>query len=353
MVMAMAVISMVMLGSSPTQAANVGVTMRPLRYCSDKRWWGCKTRSYPYGGYWNNNGMSTDNQNKAFFATMGSVPSRSNVQYIAIFSSGQQGSSGGDDVRNAISGATDNWKWNTDENGSEPRSVRDGSVAERFYNDQTRFLPRSKTLYLSIWDPQFNHMASSGEKTDTLNGYADYLNSKVYWSNIKGVVIAGSSRGGCLAMRLSQHLRTRFNLGSNTKFAVASVDGVCKYTQSELGTTSSTMDNPVHSGSWKVYKTDMNGQFPSSVRDRYCILHLAGGEEVTGVALGVRAFGHSGSACGSTGGCTLTHNGNVWYKQTWNTLCHTCAGRDISNSAIIRDPILNHFESCKNRFGWN
>eukprot|EP00286_Rhodomonas_abbreviata_P023072 CAMPEP_0181295124 /NCGR_PEP_ID=MMETSP1101-20121128/3974_1 /TAXON_ID=46948 /ORGANISM="Rhodomonas abbreviata, Strain Caron Lab Isolate" /LENGTH=419 /DNA_ID=CAMNT_0023399843 /DNA_START=83 /DNA_END=1343 /DNA_ORIENTATION=+ len=321
----------------------VATTMKPIRYCSDKKWWGCKTRGYPYGSFWENAGMSNDNQDKAFFAIMGSAPSRSNVEYVVLFSSGQQGSSGGSsgDAANVVSGAYDDWKWNTNENPSEPRSVDSRSIAAKFYNDQTKYLPHSKTLYLTLWDAQFNHMASTGEKEDTLDGYSDFLNSKVYWANIKGIILVGSSRGGCLAMRLSQHLRARYNL-NHVQFAVGSVDGVCKYSQDELGTTSSTINNPVATSGYKAYKTAMDQQFVD--KSNYCILHLVGGEEVTGLALGVRPFTHD--TCTSVS-CTLTENGETWYKQTWNDLCHQCAGRDYNEADITIDPMLAISSSAK------
>lgn len=341
---------------SPTAPwSSVPIQLKPLRYCSNKKWWGCKTRGYPYGQFWENAGMSNDNQDKAFFATMGSVPSRSNVEYIAIFSSGQQGSSGGSsgDAKNVVSGATDNYKWNTDENSSEPRSVQSQSVAAQFYNDQSRFLPQSKTLYLTLWDSQFNQLASSGEKEDTLNGYADYLNSKVYWSNIKGIVLVGSSRGGCLVMRLSQKLRSKFSL-SSVDFAIASLDGVCKKSQSEFGTTSDKLDNPLSSApnSYEAYETNMYNQFPSSTRDNHCVWHLATGDEVTGVGLGVRAFTHS--SCSSASGCTLNDsNGEPFYTQKWASMTHKQAGREFSFSSETVTPILNHLDGCKDRFNWS
>lgn len=329
-------------------AADVSVTMKPLRYCKDKKWWGCKTRGYPYGNYWENAGMSNDNQDKAFMAVMGTAPS--NPKYIALFTSGQQGSSGGAAFGNVVSGATPNWRWNTNENGDESRSVDEDSVAAEFYNDQTRFLSRSDTLYLTLWDAQFNHMASSGEKEDTLEGYAKYIDSLVNWSNIEGIVMVGSSRGGCLVMRLSQELKSRYGL-STVQFALGSVDGVCKKSQSEFGTYSSTITNPTNSN-YKAYKTDVSTEL-SGDKESYCVYHLALGQEVTGLALGVRTFTHE--TCAATG-CELKDSQDeVWYKQDWDNICHTCAGQDFSQSNLDKTvtPMLDHLEDCKSRFGWS
>ena len=97
------------------QGQDVTVEMTPLRYCSDKRWWGCRTFTYPFGRpYWDDAGMWGPHQDRAFMAIMGEAPS--NPRYIAVFIHGQQGLTGDikDSVSNVVVGSQMEWKWETD-----------------------------------------------------------------------------------------------------------------------------------------------------------------------------------------------------------------------------------------------
>mmetsp|Transcript_49524 Transcript_49524/g.99361 ORF Transcript_49524/g.99361 Transcript_49524/m.99361 type:complete len:149 (-) Transcript_49524:222-668(-) len=148
-------------------------------------------------------------------------------------------------------------------------------------------------------------------------------------------------------MRLAKEIKVK---APSADFAVGSVDGVCKYTQSELGTRNSKIDNPIPAApsSYKAYKTNLASEF--SDKDHFCIFHLVGGQEVTGLALGVRAFTHE--TC-SAETCALSNNGKDWYKQQWINLAHQTAGRDYSKASITIDPMVQHIKDCKTRFGWS
>jgi hypothetical protein len=296
--------------------------------------------------------MSGGEQNKAFFAVIGSIPK--SIKYIAIFVNGQQGIGFVQANRDVISGASDDWRWDTDEDPTEPRFINGLSAAARFYHDQYRFLPQSETLYLSIWDLRFNLEQLKRNKEEMLEGYASFLNSMVDWNNVKGVVIAGASRGGCFALRLPQKLRSMYTL-SEVKFALASIDGVCSGLQNEFGVTiTETIDNPLPSApaNYKSYPTDVPAQLVGPEED-YCIWHLALGNDVSlwGL-LGVRGFSHY--TCKSPSCYLLDRNNNAFYTQVWDDISHKGAVHNFDAVSLDKTvtPILDHFEDCINRFGW-
>ncbi|CAB9524107.1 expressed unknown protein [Seminavis robusta] len=328
---------------------DIPVTLHPLRYCADRGWMGCNEYSYPYGTFWKDAGMLEENQDMACMAIMGEAPS--NPKYLVIFSSGQGSSK---DLGSVVSGAHDGWQWDTTGNGGTSSTVNRLSVAAEFYQDQTRFLPNHETLYLTLFDSQFNHMDSANAKQATLNGYAAYLDSKVLsWDNIKGIVIAGASRGGCLSMRLSQHLRAQYNL-DHVKFALGTIDGVCKYTQNEFGVTSDTIDNPLPGApaGYKAYKTNIPAQLQGPKED-YCIWQLTLGDDATGrLSLGIRGFTHE--TCSDIYCELLDGNGDPFYTQVWDDLCHSCATMNFDEVSRARTsvPLLDHLAVCVIRFGW-
>uniref|UniRef100_A0A7S1VLL4 Feruloyl esterase n=1 Tax=Grammatophora oceanica TaxID=210454 RepID=A0A7S1VLL4_9STRA len=333
--------------------SGVPIDLKPIRYCESKgRRWGfwtfCSSHGYPHGEFWNNAGAAGLNEDDALFATMGSVPSPSDIEYIAIFSSGEE-----IDDDNVVSGAMADSEWDTYQNPSQPRTVDGRSVAAQFYDDEVRFLPRSKTLYLTVWDPEFNHIDSLRSKTNMLEGYAQYLTSKVNWSNIKGVVLSGSSRGGCFAFRLGEYLRIN-NAPPTTGFAIAALDAVCNVAQNEFGVTSSTLENPLPLAKKdsESFVVDINSQYPSGTRSQHCIWHFTIGEPAYYAELNYHGFSHTG--CDSVDGCTLLdENGDVYYEQQWGDMSHGKSTKDYVYSSETVDPILSHLDDCKDRFGWN
>ncbi|CAB9501420.1 expressed unknown protein [Seminavis robusta] len=329
---------------------DVKVNMQPLRYCSDRRWWGCQARAYPYGEYWENAGMSSNHQNAAFMGIMGEEPAA--PRYLAIFSHGQQGLHGqiGDATANVFCGSDMEWKWNTDENPSQTIHLDGKSAAAQFYNDQSRFLPQSDTLFLTIFDPQFSQQFSEHEKNEILDGYASFLDSKVYdWADIEGVVFVGASRGGCFVTRLAQKLEASY-LQDGAKVALSVVDPVCKMAQEEYGVTSDTIDNPLNTA-YRSYTTDVAAQL-SGPKENYCVRNLALGEEISGMFLGVRGWSHN-TCTEST--CYLNDaSDQPYYTQVWANMCHSCVGRQYDDASldVTVNPILDHLEGCMARFGW-
>lgn len=336
-------------GLAATQ--DVEVDMTPLRYCTDKRWFVCLDHEKPLGNFWAKAGMAERHQDNAFMAIMGTPPE--NPKYIAMFFHGQQGLGVTDpvvdSVANVVAGSEPFWKWDTANVGSKTKTVNSKSVAARFYNDQTRFLPQDETLYITVWDPGFNH--NGRDKRKVIEGYSNFLDSKVAsWANVDGIVMVGASRGGCLAMQLAENLRQTFYL-AHTQFAVDVIDPVCNVVIHEFGISSEKIESPVND-KYKSYKIDIPKQLKDFLPENYCIRNLAIGEDVSGVGLQIRGFSHK--SCVEEDCELLDFNGNAYYEQKWANICHSCAGRqfDAASLDITVEPILRHLDKCKARFGW-
>jgi len=330
--------------------ADLTVTVKPVRYCSST-WFGlCNGRSYPWGNYWENAGVSGNDQDKIFMAYLSSPPARAAVRNIVFLTSGQQGSSGGADENNVVSGYKSGWSWNTKKDGQRSRSLEGESLAIRFHGEKSVEFPTSNTVFITVANSMFNHLKSSSTKEKFLTAYANFLGSHIYWSNVEKIYFAGSSRGGCLVARLAKKLMDDPSI--DAKFSVNTVDGVCKYTQNEFGTTSSTIDNPNSPNStfknYKGRKTNISNQVAD--KQQMCMKAVVGGQEVTNVGLGVRAFTHE--TCHSSSGCTLNDsNGDQYYKQTWHDIDHTDFGRNYNYKAVTVQGFLDHYENvCKVKF---
>ena len=101
------ILGFVCLGSD---ALTVTLT-HPERWCARKSWGICRDWRYPLGTHWYDAGVSDSDQGKMAIAFIGDVPAKSAVKNIVFLSSGQQGSSGGADESNVISGFKSGWSF--------------------------------------------------------------------------------------------------------------------------------------------------------------------------------------------------------------------------------------------------
>jgi hypothetical protein len=348
------IVTLVLVLSCTPCSATVDVTLKPVRFCADKATFRCRKFAYPFGKFWENAGVRGNKQDNIFLSVM-SPPTKRDIEYIVFLSSGQQGLTGRGQGSNVVSGAPSDYRWNTNENCCKKITLNPKSIAAQMYqNKDGKYWPRKKTLAITIFNNQFNFLTSKSQKDKVLAGYADFLDSLVEWNNIKGIHLGGASRGACLAMRLAQELPKKFNLKS-TKFIINSVDGVCKATQHEFGVQ---LRDPIKNShvdarhTYQAYRTDLNKQFPASMRQNLCIRHVLGGEDVTKVGLGVRAFSHTSCDTNETT-CALKLPGDsdfAWYTQQWTPHCHQCLGRDYALEDYTVIPALKHFEMCREHF---
>lgn len=226
---------------------------------------------------------------------------------LVIMSAGQKISSSGHS--SGVTGQSSNWDASCD-SVSCPNVTLDGrSLAMKL--DSLGWFPRGRTYLSVVNDNNFDHLFDSDTKQRIVNGFSGWLQAQVR-PETRSIYLAGSSRGGCLMMRLAQALRANTAL-DGIDIYVSSFDGVCRNSQGELGTYDSKIDNPVRPwgtfyGAWA---TDLNAQFPR--RNRLHLFQVVGGQEVA-PATGIRAFsGYAGASPPSTG----TNLDWGWYKQTW------------------------------------
>lgn len=226
---------------------------------------------------------------------------------LVIMSAGQKISSSGHS--SGVTGQSSNWDASCD-SVSCPNVSLDGRSLAMKLRAQGWF-PSGKTYLSVVNDANFDHLFDSDTKQRIVNGFSNWLQAQVR-PETRAIYLAGSSRGGCLMMRMAQTLRANTAL-DGIDIYVSSFDGVCRNSQGELGTFDSKINNPVRPwgtfyGAWA---TNLTAQFPR--RNKLHIFHVVGGQEVA-PATGIRAFsGYAGSAPPSTG----TNLDWGWYKQTW------------------------------------
>lgn len=194
------------------------------------------------------------------------------------------------------------------------------------------WLPPATTWMAVVNDNNFDHLFDSGKKQRMVDGFVHWLEGQVR-PETRTLYLAGSSRGGCLVMRMAQALRNNPNL-DGIELYVSSLDGVCKYSQGELGTFGEKINNPVRpwGTSYGGWATDLSAQFPR--QGRLHIFHIAGGEEVAPLT-GIRTFSaYSGSTPPSTG----TDLNWGWYKQNWVRWKHKEIGNPYTEPSTSDQP---------------
>ena len=91
-------------------------------------------------------------------------------------------------------------------------------------------------------DNNFDYMLSASKRERLLTGFTNWIKEQIT-SDTENVVLAGSSRGGCLVTLIAQELR-KIHEYDNINIYVSSYDGVCNKGD-ELGVTKTKIDNPV------------------------------------------------------------------------------------------------------------
>lgn len=247
---------------------------------------------------------------------------------LVVMSAGQKISSSGH--TSGLTGQASNWD-STCGDVSCPNVTLDGRSLAMKLRAQG-WLPPSTTWMAMVNDNNFDHLFDSGKKQKILDGFVHWLEAQVR-PETRIIYLAGSSRGGCLVMRMAQALRGNPSL-DGIDIYVSSFDGVCKYSQGELGTFGEKINNPVRpwGTSYGGWATNLSAQFPR--RARLHIFHIAGGEEVAPLT-GIRAFSaYSGSTPPGTGSALDWG----WYKQTWVQWKHKEIGNPYTEPSSSNQP---------------
>jgi hypothetical protein len=226
---------------------------------------------------------------------------------IVIMSAGQKASSSGHS--NGLTGQSSNWDQHCDDSGCSSVVLDGRSLAMKLR--ALGWFPTATTYLAVVNDNNFDHLFGSDKKQQMLDGFVHWLEDQIR-PETRAIYLAGSSRGGCLVMRMGRALRQNPAYDDIDLF-VSSLDGVCKKSQNELGTYDDKINNPVRpwGTSYGGWATDMHAQFPR--RDRLSIFHVAGGQEVV-PATAIRAFSAYSGASPPKTGSNLDWG---WYRQTW------------------------------------
>ncbi|MBQ9817788.1 MAG: hypothetical protein IJM59_10065 [Proteobacteria bacterium] len=174
-------------------------------------------------------------------------------------------------------------------------------------------------------DNNFDYTMSSAKRSRLVQGFTKWLEKKIT-PDTENIVLAGSSRGGCLVVLMAQELRKKSEY-NHINIYVSSYDSVCK--SDEFGITSTKINNPVRpSGTfYGGWATNLNAQFPN--RGNLHIYHISGGQEIVALT-GIRTFsGYSGSTPPGTG----SDIDWGWYKQTWVPWAHKEIGNPYTRPA--------------------
>jgi hypothetical protein len=292
------------------------------------------------GDFWD--GIPRERLNKGFMAYVGARPA--SVEYIAFFSSGQQGLGDYRDTHPSIvSGSTGAYRQ------SDEFALDEKSLSGQFFKctDEDFCFNREKTLQVSIFDNLFDFQESENMRKTLLKGFKDFLLDSVrdQKEQLKAVYLAGGSRGGCLVAKLAKSLMAREDL-KHVKFIVQSFDGVCR-TDNEFGTkVSKPFRNPLK-WQWYAYRTDVTKQFKREHKTRLCMRHLTGGEKV--ITELARSFTHKSQSCKKKNCAVKLKNGHKYYEQTWTKLGHMELLSDHAHDDEVVKPMMEHFKKCKER----
>lgn len=242
-----------------------------------------------------------------FKVRIAEVDAPASREAIVVMSAGQKASSSGHS--NGLTGQASDWDRYCNDSGC-PGVVLDGrSLAMKLR--ALGWFPSGATYLAVVNDNNFDHLFGSAKKQQILDGFVHWLEDQIR-PETRAIYLAGSSRGGCLVMRMGRALRQNPAYDDIDLF-VSSFDGVCKKSQNELGTYNHKINNPVRPwgtayGGWA---TDLHAQFPR--RGRLSIYHIVGGQEVAPLTA-IRAFSAYAGSSPPKKGTNLDWG---WYRQTW------------------------------------
>jgi hypothetical protein len=272
---------------------------------------------------------------KDTYIGIASEPPQASTEYLALFVAGQQGLGdiiGDSGYPNGVTGQGDAYKDGCD--GSVKSCTRSINPYGLFGRVRaTQKMPDASTFYAVVFDAQFNMGLSN--KIATAQAFNAWLKSKAIASNLKGIYLAGASRGGCLVLRLTDWFRAHPDY-AHVPVITQTMDGVCDHKHGELGNEKVEVDNPLTTSEMFGWRLDMPSLFNSYPhRSRLALFSVVGGAKVSSVA-SYRGFANVSS--------DIDYG---WYRQEWVAQTHTTIGRGYS-LAHYTDAV-NHF---KNRFDY-
>ncbi|MEQ9364527.1 MAG: hypothetical protein RIF32_09800, partial [Leptospirales bacterium] len=222
--------------------------------------------------------------------------------------------------------------------------LRNRIIADALINGR---LPAGRTYHTGAFDSHFSW--ADFKSIDTATAWVEYIKSLGNPRRIKGVYLAGSSMGGCLANYIGSQLNKDPEWGK-VPVIVQGGDPVCpnganSNSPSYLTIGPSKIYNPkadndsilLDKNKYFTYSNNTNGffrdQFPN--KERIKIYNIVGGGKVTGLNKS-RSFSVTDEGLSAEDG-TLSHadgsfggsfTSNTWYRQFFMYECHACLGRN-------------------------
>jgi len=289
-------------------------TIWKVRRCNN---WLCFTSSHsrPDFAFWDWAGVSRANQKDTYLGILREPPQAS-TRRLVLTIAGQNGFMGviGDGVGDRVSGSYFDWHdgWSKT-TGSENHPIADNSFAHDFFD----LFNLGDTFVATAWATAFDWGTSKNEKQDIEDAFYNWLRSKAVTSNLREVVIAGFSRGGCLALRLGKRFnRDLADLGVDV--AVMATDPVCHVGQGEFGASSTKVTNPLNTA-WEAVTTNMRSQFEREGRQLYVQTYVSGHKNF--VLNNIVGLSHAIDNPAPTN----TVLGGGWFRQAFITAQHTGA----------------------------
>ncbi|GAB4562900.1 MAG: hypothetical protein Tsb0020_11620 [Haliangiales bacterium] len=297
--------------------SSVAVTMKHVRYCT-KRFLGVCTKSTTPSEFsaWQSHDVKDSRQKETYLAKLGpSNPSA--IENIVFLSAGQQGldATFTDSTTNVLTGQPGDYRSQCKGTCFSKTVYLDGrSLAARLMGHPT--FSTSNTLYVLVFDAQFNFNYGADAKMKVERAFDSYLQGLVDNHRIQRIILGGSSRGGALVFRLAHRMLSN-NTYPNAKIITEGFDAVFVQNQ-ELGSTSFMYDNPLNSGSYKGRFADVGSYF-APYGNRFASAQIVGGQEVVIIT-------------GARGAVYQPWDVDYgWWSQRWVDMKHTDIGRDYNS----------------------
>lgn len=207
------------------------------------------------------------------------MPPRAHTRNVVLRIAGQQLRSHFISVLGQPSGITGQRQNFAEQFGSQkpsmPHIVEVGSHINQIL--QKGIFSKDDTFTALVFDAQFNFELRSSQKYMIVASYIEYVTSKL-GPEVETVYIAGHSRGGCLAKRLSARLAQQF---PTTRIITYIFDTVCA--PGELGVTmKNAVSNPAREG-YRSFAANITQQFP--FRNCVAVWSFMSGGKVAGLPI--------------------------------------------------------------------
>ncbi len=255
-----------------------------VRYKQDGETW-VDHANFPF---WGEQDVSESSREAMYLAEVWR-PAAGAIRQVLMLAAGQQGTTSFTGAHpNIVTGQMDGWRPDGDKtlaNAEIP--IRRWSVAGRIIEDgmwhggaQYGFVP-DDTLLLLMFDAGFNYLLSAETKQAVIDAYVAWMLDRLAGSaaGLRRIVLAGTSRGGCLSVCLARDVAQDSRFGA-VLIRIATFDGVCRPSQNEAGTVSEDpVDNPLRP-TFKAYRTDLADYFSASALPRIEMWQVIGGGPV-------------------------------------------------------------------------